>query len=253
MLIAVLVLGLLGSLGILVIARSADREPRPDDVAIRVNGVEVTFAELELRRRAIDAGQSVTERFRAGEDFGMPPEVVKQQRLFADLFAPFEPRADDQTAFVADVIANAAALATARERGLDPTDAELESQTLTVALLRQQLLSSDIPETGLARATFEAQIDALGDEMDAYLRLLARDGIARNALAHDLDLAPTELGVMPLILAMEAADDAQIEIHPSLGVDVADVRAFLEAQSRSMRALLTVQGAMLPAPGLADD
>jgi len=241
--VAVLLAGLVLATGVVGVASLREGAPGPEDVAIRVDGVEVTFAEFELRREVQEATRPITERLTAGEDFGMPPEFQAQMTMVRDLFAPFQVEADHELAFVGSVVSAAATRnAAARESG-EPSEEAVSGRIAMILQADEVVRTSDEPVLGFARALDEAQVSALGEEryLTEWVPLQARDGLARQHLIDHLDLTAAEAGVMPMIMGMRAAQDAEIWLHPSLGVSPEEVGGHLDQQVRFQEALLQWQ------------
>lgn len=214
----------------------------PDDVALRVDGVEVTFAEYELRTTATLANRPVVDRLLAGEDFGMPAESVEQMRMIHAVFEPLQADLHEAAGLVAAVVAPAAAYAAALAEGHPPSAEAIADRVEVVNRFEETILTAEDPQLGFPRATTEAQIAALGEERyhEEYQPLMARDALARDLLTDQLDLSSAEAGILPVIMAIRAAEDAEIWIHPSLGVTVEEVRAELDQQARHHEALIAL-------------
>lgn len=243
-----LLLALLGGLvlGVVGAASLREGEPGPEEVAIRAGTVEVTFGELDLLREGSRATRPVTERLMAGEDFGMPPDGLDAVRAIQAIMAPLR----DDSAEELELVAQAASAAAARDRaaalGLDPSESDLAQQVDTILRMEARLLASDAPETALPRAFMEAGRAALGERYEReYLPLRTRDNLARQALVRGIDLAPSELGSYPIMMGWEAALEADLWVHPSLGVSSEQVRDHLERHVRLQQAMRVLQEAML--------
>lgn len=245
-LLAVLVIGVLAAVGVVVFAYMAGGEPGPDDVAIRVGGVEVTFGELEVRRAAGAASTSVIQRVMSGEDLGVPEEQLRQIRLVEDLFGPLR-NLDEDLAFVAYASSQAAAYAAALEDGVALGEGEIAEAMQVQQDIRDDIGTSTDPRAGFSRALFEAeQAELTPEQYEQWLYLGARDTETLRRLSDHRDLTSAEAGVLPMIAAMELAQEAEIELHPSLGVTVEEVRDYLDEQVRFQRALIDLQEQLDP-------
>jgi|GEM_PF-2919455 len=250
--VAVLLAAFVLAAGVVGAASLREGEPGPEDVAIRVDGVEVTFAELELRRDAGLAAASVMQRLVDGEDFGLPPESFEQMRLFRDLFAPLR-QAEDPAAFVTNAVAAAAARADALQAGLSE---EAVAARLEITLQSHEVIMEPEAEAlAFPREMREAQIAAVGEKrfVEDYLLLQARDGLAREILAEGMDLEPQEMGVVLMTLALRSADDADIWLHPSLDVSEEQVRESLRLQIAQQEAVARLSELLIEDSPAIDD
>jgi len=241
--VAVLLAAFLLAAGVVGAASLREGEPGPEDVAIRVGSVEVTFAEFELRRAAQEATRPVSERLTAGEDFGMPPEFQAQMTMMRDLFAPFQIEADHEVGFIGSVVSAAAARDAAARQAGEPSEDAITARIEMLLQMDELIRTSDGAMLGYARALDEARLAALGEEryLAEYVPLQARDALARERLTDHLELTAAEGGVMPIVMGMRAAQGADIWLHPSLGVSSEEIRDHLDRQVRFQEALLQWQ------------
>lgn len=241
--LAILLAGLVLAAGVAGVASLREGEPGPEDVAIRVGSVEVTFAELELRRIAQEATEPVHQRLHAGEDFGMPPEFQAQLTMMKDLFAPFQVEANHEVGFIGSVVSAAAARDAAARQAGEPSEDAVTARVEMLLQMDELIRTGDGATLGFARALGEARLAALGEEryLTEYVPLQARDGLARDRLTEHLELTAAEGGVMPIVMGMRAAQDTDIWLHPSFAVSLEEIRDHLDQQVRFQEALLEWQ------------
>jgi hypothetical protein len=219
--LGVLAMGLAGA----TLIRSGG--PGLDDTALRVGGVEVTFAELALRREANVATRPVWERLRAGEAFGVPADIVseflgEQGDRAPDVATPEE----QELKLIGTLVASAAARDVAAREGQTPSTAAVAARVEALSQGYEAL--RDEPTAMFMVATIDAQRAALGEErfLDEFLHLQAMDSLALEVLMAGVP-HPAEGGIAPLTASMLVALDADLWIHPSLSVGVAELRSFL--------------------------